>query len=63
MLSPNKAVSEGGSTCVSVEVSMKNKATNTLVEDKMQEDEFDYTFMDTKEGPVEFSVPDEFKGE
>ena len=45
---------------VSVEVSTKNKATNTPVEDIMQDDEYDYTFMDTEEGPVEFSVPDEY---
>ena len=29
----------------------------------MQEDEYDYTFMDTEEEPVKFSVPDEYKGE
>ena len=63
MLSPNKAVSEGGSTHVSVEVSTKNKATNTPVEDIMQDDEYDYTFMETEEGPIVCSVPDEYKGE
>ena len=63
MLSPNKAVSEGGSTPVSVVVSTKNKATNTPVEDITQDDEYDYTFVDTEEGPVELSVPDEYKGE